>query len=260
MPLFFMRKVIEVISQGKFFKVVCSAALSVSAYLTALLGLIAWCGLWLTLEHLQGFAVLALIVHQGVYVVVIYMQVHTALIRAADIRELPEGNFTVIPIISVFFKLFGEQTMILCVYFGLISGLLSSAMMGRGLPFIANMLGMGYGTTGLIAFFYGILMLVVFVIIGFMMLVFFYLLSESTLLFADIAINIKSVRRTLEGNLQSLPGCLATDAAALAEFSETSQKASSAAPEMKETVCPHCGNEISANAKFCRSCGNTIGD
>jgi len=187
--LFFMRRVVEALDRGRVFKAIFSTLLKVFATLYAIVA-----GLLCVYLLIQGFkesfglgvfAVLAV----ALIVFFVYMLVHTVYIRAKQIAELPDSNYHIIPSVSIFCKLVGEWAFIsslpnfvigiLFIFAGfgaMVSGGFLSALLTGGLSFIS-------------------ILYLFSPVLGFLALIFFYWLSEQTIVFADIALNTKGLRR-----------------------------------------------------------------
>ncbi|HOC90991.1 MAG TPA: zinc ribbon domain-containing protein [bacterium] len=242
--MFFMPKVIEVLSQGNLFKNMCSIVMRIIALLVGIVGFFMWCALWMSIKDLQGFQVVGLLLHQCVYVVFIYMVVHTLIIHAEKIMALHEADFVVIPIISRVFKLMGDLSVIMFVYWGAFIFLIGSsvgAQFGGGLMSAA-----GGGETSLAALMFSLVIFAVCVMVGLLSLLFHYWLSELTVVLADMAINLKKMRVRMETGI-------ATAATACSSLPQAQEHVTVEPPK-----CPQCKSEISETTIFCRECGYKI--
>ena len=90
---FFVPRVLELIANGRTFRVGIALVLRVAAVGVALMALVAWIGLWALTRYFETAAILGLVLFQAVFVVAAYAMVHTILIRASEIARLPEGEF-----------------------------------------------------------------------------------------------------------------------------------------------------------------------
>lgn len=245
--MFFMPKVIEVLSQGNLFKSVCATAMRVMAWLVVIVGFLAWCGLWMTIKNLQGFQVVGLLLHQCVYVVFIYMVAHALIIHAEKIQNLPEADFVIIPIISRVFKLMGDLSAVVCVYWGAFIFLMGASAVGwLGGP----LRGMGGGDdTSIGSLMFSGVITVALVMIGFLWLLFYYWLSEITIVLADMAINMKRVRMSVEMQ-PAFAGASAPGSSWLPPEPEPAA--------IEPPKCPQCQTVITETTKFCRECGYKI--
>lgn len=256
MGIFFMTRVIEMLSQGKFFKSVCSSALNVMAGLTCIGGLVTWIAFWSLFSRSRGFEVLALLIHQCIFVVYIYMLTHTLFIRANDIKQLPEGDFVILPIISRLFRLAGDLCGCVFAYLGVTGFLSTVAGLGlmRSFPMMNMLMGIGGGRMGALALVSGVCVLAAFLIVGFLLMLFFYLSSETTLLLADIAINIKKMRT----NMESQPSAIRPPSPAVSFAMPAGSVPAPQPAAPAQLMCPNCSNPVSESTVFCRECGHKI--
>jgi hypothetical protein len=193
----FMGPVLRLISQGQFFRRVFSIALRVLAVVIALGGLVGWLVAWRLVFELPPAGILGGIIFQLLFVVAIYMVAHTLLIRATNIAELPDAEFTVIPIASIFLKLIGEVYACFVVVIAVGGGILTwfaggyAQLLLQGvMPFVPSFGGE--------TFVGGLLFMVGGALTAFFVLVSFYLLSELVVVMVDIASNTSVTRRIAE--------------------------------------------------------------
>jgi len=195
----FMKSALGLISQGGFFSRVVAIGLRVIAVVVALAGLVIFVMAWKMVFQLPAAGVLGGIIYQLLFVVAIYMVVHTLIIRANDIARLQPAEFIVIPIASIFLKLMGEIYACLAGVFAVGAGILtwfagedSFYMLRNILPFIP-FLRFGGAT-----FLGGLMVIVGGVLAAFFALMFFYLLSESIVVMVDLAKNTRITRQIAE--------------------------------------------------------------
>lgn len=198
----FMEKVLEKISQGQFFKKAFAIALQIIAVVIAVTALVSWITIWKSISG-SGYsaeAILGIIIFQLLFVIAIYMVVHVLLIRAGSINSLPDSDYTVIPIVSITFKLVGEIyasfVTVISIGGGILIWFIGSGafyMIKRSTPtpFIP-----GYG--GGDGFWVGLVFIVGGLFLAFLGLVLFYFLSEAAVVLIDIAKNIKVTRQIAE--------------------------------------------------------------
>jgi len=105
---FFMETVLEKVSQGQFFRRAFAVALQILAVAIATAALVAWITIWKSISGYSAEAIFGIIIFQLLFVIAVYMVVHILLIRAGNINALPDSEYTVIPIVSITLKLFGE--------------------------------------------------------------------------------------------------------------------------------------------------------
>jgi hypothetical protein len=114
--------------------------------------------------------------------------------RAGSVRDMEEGDFTVIPIVSLLFRMFGELAVAVgvpnSIGLGLVAiiggGAVGGGMMGMPSPLGSLIPGVGAG--GLVG---GLISMVFGCVFAFFALVFFYFLAESTLVAVDIAQHVR---------------------------------------------------------------------
>ena len=104
----FMKPVLTYFGQGRMFTSVVAAVLRVFAVLICLAALVTWIKTWETVFGMVGAAVLGGLLFQMLFLIGIYMIVHTCWIRAEDIQVLQKSAFTVIRIVSILLRMAGE--------------------------------------------------------------------------------------------------------------------------------------------------------
>lgn len=193
----FMKRALQLISQGKLFRRAFAIALQVLAVVSGLVGVVAWILTWKPVGELPPTGILGGIIFQMLFVVAIYMVVHTLLVRAKDIAQLPESEFTVIPIVAIFLKLIGEVIACYGVFIAVAGGILiwfagpgAGSVLEGVAPFLPRF------DDG--SFVDGVLLMVVGVPGAFFTLVFFYLLSELEVVWVAIAKNTEVTRHIAE--------------------------------------------------------------
>lgn len=194
----FMKSVLQLISQGQFFRKAFAVVLRILAVVVAITGLWVWIPEWKSLSGASNDAVIGIIIFQFLFVIAIYMVIHTMFIRAGDIAELPEADFTVIPITSITLKLLGEIYACFTTVASIAGGILiwfirgdAFFLIGRLAPIVPNF-GAGEGFLG------GILFIASGFFVAFLVLVFFYFLAESVVVMVDIAKDTKITRQIAE--------------------------------------------------------------
>jgi hypothetical protein len=195
---FFMKKVLELVAQDRFFKKAFSIALQILALIIALVSLVAWISVWKSVSGYSAEAILGIIIYQLFFVIAVYIVVHTLLIRANDIGMLPESDYRIIPIVSVCLKLTGE------VYAGFMAVLSIGGgflfwFLGGSAEYLINksifpvhIFGSGEGFWGGLVFMFGGLFTALFV------LVVFYFMGEIVVVMADSARNLKITKEIAE--------------------------------------------------------------
>jgi hypothetical protein len=195
---FFMKSVLQLISQGEFFRNAFAVALRILAGVVIIVGLVGWISVWKFVARAPLEAILGIIIFQLLFVIAIYMVVHTLFIRARDIAELPDADFTVMPIASIALKLIGEIYACFATVISVGGGILiwfvggsAFSLIRESTPFVPSF-GGGQG------FLAGLLFIASGLLVAFLVLVFFYFLAEAVVVMTDIAKNIKITRQIAE--------------------------------------------------------------
>lgn len=190
----FMKKVIDAISEGEFFRKAVAIFLRVLALVITISGLVAWVVIWKSISGDNVQTIAGVVIFQLLFIFAIYMVVHALLIRANDISALPDGDYTVIPIASVFLKLCGEVYAAFGAVISLAGGILIWFIGGNAFYFIrkVSIFKHGYGAGS--DFLGGLAFIVGGWLVAFFVLVVFYFLSEAVVVMADIARNTKKAR------------------------------------------------------------------
>ena len=195
---FFMESVLQLISEGKFFRKAFAVVLRALAVVASIWGLVVWMSVWKYAARAHLAALSGIIIFQVLFVIALYAVAHTLFIRARNIAELPEAEFYVIPIAAIALKLVGE---IYACFVGVMSvagGILIWLMRGYAFSLVKKTsplvprLGNGEGFVGGLLFMGGGLLA------AFVVLVLCYVLAEAVLLMADIAKNAKITRQVAE--------------------------------------------------------------
>lgn len=165
------------------------------------------------------------------------------LYRARTVASLPNGPYTVIPIVSILLRMAGESALAgfsllgvggcLFIWFAELNPLGQFGEFGMFLPHFG-------GGSGFLA---GIWFLVMMIVLAFMLIVFFYFLAESTVVLVDIA-----------GSTRVLRGWLSNGAPQPA----ASAPAPAVAPQQARHICPKCNSPLEAGASFCGVCGAAV--
>lgn len=197
---FSLESVLQLISQGDVCRKAFAVALRVLAVLIAVAGFVSWMSAWKFAARAHFAELAGIIIFQLFFVIAIYLVVHTLFIRSRDIAELPETEFHIIPIASIFLKLIGEIYACFVTAISVGGGILIWFMKGRTLyllkktaplPLVPG-LGGGEGFLG------GLLFIAAGLFMAFFVLAFFYFLAELIAVMADAAQNIKITRRIVE--------------------------------------------------------------
>ncbi len=106
--VFFMKPLLEDLSEGPLFNQATALLLRVTAALTLVGTLVLWVQGWKAVGALAGAAILGGILFQCCFAMGSYIIVHIMWLRAHDIARLPKSEFTLIPIAYLGLKLAGE--------------------------------------------------------------------------------------------------------------------------------------------------------
>lgn len=104
----FMRHVLQQLSQSVFFRKAFSLALRSLAFVIILAGLSGFVRIWNAFSGLPGSRILGGIIFEVLFVIALYMVVHTIFIRARQIAEIQVTEYAVTHVFSIFSKLAGE--------------------------------------------------------------------------------------------------------------------------------------------------------
>ena len=192
--LLFMRPVLDYISRGGIFRLTVAWWLRI---LAGIMGLVLVVLVFATLRatfQMTGVAILGGLIWTAVTIVAAYMLVHTYLIRAQTVMELPETRYSVVPIVAVLIRLSGELGAIYLVYLGVsafIGGMFAEGMsygVGNfyGTPFSSLMYGVLPTGTGFIS---GVVAFLGMAVVAFVQLIVCYMLAELAVVLVDIAEN-----------------------------------------------------------------------
>ena len=192
---FFMGAVLEIISQGQFFRKAYAVTLQILAALIAIAALVSWITVWKSISAFSAEAIVGIIIFQLLFVIAVYMVIHIILIRAGNINALPDSDYIVIPIVSITLKLIGEIYASFITVISVAGGILSW-FIGSGAFYMVKRpsllipsYGSGEGFWGGLVFMAGGLFSA---IVG---LVIFYFLAELVVVLVDIARNIKKMSK-----------------------------------------------------------------
>lgn len=193
----FMKPVLEWLSHGKLLNKAFAMALRVLAVAIGFAALVGWIVAWKTVFGLGPLAMIGGIIFQVLYIVAVYIVVHTLLIRAGNIGVLPETEYTVVPIVSICLRLIGEIyagfVTVMAVAGGIFTWFAQSSIteVFRSMtPFVPH-----FGDESLLG---GLSFLVGGLLSSFGMLVLMYFLSESVVVMVDLARNMKVTRQIAE--------------------------------------------------------------
>jgi len=188
-----------------------------------------------------------------------YLQAGILFYRARTIDELEDSNFTVLSILSLIFRLCGEQLFITysllgaggCLFVWLTDSNPISAlgMFASELPFASA------ARSGFLG---GIELAVVLLLIAFVLLIVFYAAAESTVVLVEIALNTRSLRVATAGAQVSstLPATAVPTVEPLPSTAAQVQvPALLSNPAGALRTCRKCHQPLDAGSPFCGECG-----
>lgn len=202
--LYFFRKVLKALDQGKVIRVSITIALRILAVVTVLGGFYLLIDMLKTFFRLPTEGTIGGLIFSLIFIAAIACVTQIYVYRANSVKELGESPFTVIPIVSILFRTAGEVYATLSVALGVggcifvwFSGFSPIQLLG---PFGGMLPSTPAGGT----FVTGISFLVLCALVAFLSLVAFYFLAEATLVLVDIARNIRGLVRQTETPPSSL--------------------------------------------------------
>jgi len=205
----FVPRLLQMFSQGLFFRKTFFFLMRLGAVLCALGGLVAFCGLWAIVSNLYPIEITGLILFQLFLVVAVYASFHIYWLRADDIKMLPEAKFIMLPIVSVLLRTTGEvfatvgsiMSVGLCVFYWFTVAA-ATAILNRSMamPLFSSLMD---ATSN--PFLGGIFLLFGGLIYSFLILAFFYVASEMVLVLAQIAINTGIMASAVTNQGSALP-------------------------------------------------------
>jgi hypothetical protein len=198
--LMFLYPALDALSDGRIIRRTVTALLRVEGVLNLLFGLIVFIAILKESFRAEGMSItIGGIVFAVVLAAAIVCVSQIQFYRANSVEALGESTFTVIPIVSILFRMVGECYAVFAVALGA-GGCFFFWLAGHS-PF--EMLPLGAishffptGSEGS-AFVGGLLFLLWSLMAAFFVLIIFYFLAELTLVWADIARNIRHLRDDL---------------------------------------------------------------
>ena len=186
-----------------------------------------------------------------------YLQAGILFFRARSIDQLEDSQFTVLSILSLMFRLIGEQLFVTysllgvggCLFVWLtdFSPLAALGMFSQELPFASS------SSSGFLG---GIEFAVLLLLVAFIGLIFFYALAESTVVLVEIAVNTRSLR------VPAANGPVPAEHPATPTSTLSAHvKIPSPVPPEASTVknCRKCHQPLDLESPFCAECGERVG-
>lgn len=198
--LLFMKPLLNVITQGSFFRKVSAAILKALAFVVLFIGIVAFIKAWKIILELPAAGIIGGIIYQLLFIIAVYMVIHILIIRACEITNLPDSDYPVVSITTILFRLVGEVYASFVAVIAVGGGILLWFTGYEGQFIIGSIINcipmselISCYTSG--TFLGGLLFIVFGLLAAFFTLVFFYLSAELLLVTFDIARNIKKLNR-----------------------------------------------------------------
>ncbi len=188
---FFMKTVLQFISEGKILRKLVAIALRVLAISIAFTSLVGWIVKWKFVFSLPVNGIIGGIIFQLLMVVAVYMVVHVMLIRAHNIERLPESEYTVIPIVSLCLKLIGEMYASFLAVMAVAGGLYIWMTGGDAGSDLLGFISPLVPAIQELTFIGGVKFILTGATMGFVTLLVAYFLSEAVIVMVDIARNTR---------------------------------------------------------------------
>ncbi len=189
--VFFMKPFIENFSKKNIFTKIFATTLRVLTIISIVAAIVIWILLWKVVFEIPAAGIAGGVIFQIFFLAGIYMAAHAAFIRAQNIAKLKTGEYTVVPVVTVFLKLLGEIYASLTAAVALGGGILIWFAGGYGLQLLKEVPKFipqhGGGTT----FLGGVVFLIGGLVFAFFTLIAFYFAAEFFNIITDIAINTK---------------------------------------------------------------------
>lgn len=174
--------------------------------------------------------------------------------RAEKVEGLTDTTLTVLPIVSIVFRAMGEVYATLGAAVGV--GGCFFIWLARTSPFyvlegLGGLIPTGPAAEGFLG---GLAFMAYLCVMSFLLLVLFYFLAECTLLWADVAHNMRLLRAHF------VPGPTPAAAPPAAPFQAAAAPAPPAVPPPPPPApqCPYCGADIEPGSAFCGNCGSRL--
>jgi hypothetical protein len=183
--------------------------------------------------------------------------------RAASVEGLTDSTLTVIPIVSILFRAAGEVYATLGVAVG-VGGCLFTWLAGASPSGLLGAVGGVLPTApGDQSFLGGLMFLAYMAVASFLVLVVFYFLAEGTLLWADMAHNMRLLRQHFVQSPQPAVAVQAPPPVVAAAppppvYQAPPPPVAPPAPVYQAPPpprCSSCGAELEAGSAFCGNCG-----
>ncbi|HZP16978.1 MAG TPA: zinc ribbon domain-containing protein [Terriglobales bacterium] len=191
------RAVLRALSEGKVIRTAVALTMQILAVVLLLGGIYLLVELLKASSQMPAGGTIGGILLAVIMVAAIFAVSQINLYRAQAVRELPDSQFTIIPIISILLRTAGEVYAVLAVaaaiggcLFIWFSGASPGTMLSGVLPWMPSIPSQGQ------SFIDGLIFLVWFALAGFISLVAFYGAAELVVVTVDIASNVRLIARS----------------------------------------------------------------
>ena len=173
---------------GKVILTTLSIAYRVVAVVMGLALLVFWFQAWRFIGELNFFGGLAFLIWQVAFPYAVFLAIKTLYLRAREIRDYPDSDYVVVPVMAMLTKTNGEM---LFIFLGAMSvpAMLLTWLGGSAVTYLVDFLDVGN------IFFAGIFAFILSWVVGFLALVLTQLLAEWTLAIFSIANDVNVLRR-----------------------------------------------------------------
>jgi len=211
--IFFIKPFLNALQEGKSVRFGIFILLWVIAVAILIGGLVNWVDFWNQVSNQDAAGVFGVILYQLINLVLLYLIFQIIVIRASDVLnvEAYDSEFTIIPIMSVLTRTFGEIIAVICVVMGIgwmiFAWFAGNAPSFSGLGQFDSLLG-AFGFISIISgtgFKAGILALVSGIVWSFIVIVVSYFWAEMIILGLKVYLNIKKIRVVSDGYDKSVP-------------------------------------------------------
>jgi len=189
--ILFMKPFLENFTNKKVFGKVFAIILRILAFISIIGAFVIWILFWKLVFEIPSTGIAGGVIFQIIFIVGIYMAVHSVFFRAQQISKLKTGDYTVVPVVCVFLKLLGEIYASLTTAIAIGGGILIWFAGGYGLQLLEEVPQFipqyGGGTT----FLGGVLFLIGGLVIAFFTIIAFYFAAEFFGIVTDVAVNTK---------------------------------------------------------------------
>jgi len=195
--IFFLKPFLTALQEGRSVRFGIFILMWIIAIAVIVGGIVTWIDFWNQVSGQDAAGVFGVILYQLIFLVLLYFLFQILVIRASDVLNVEafESDFTVIPVMSVLTRAFGELLAVLFIFLGF-GGLIIAWFSGY-LPYDSS-----FGLFGLLAdtgFKGGILALVAGIIQAFAAIVVAYFWAEAIILGLKMYLHIKKIRLVSDG-------------------------------------------------------------